>query len=182
LEEGGEVALMLEYDAEKKALNLRGFSTAKGVTFTEKEIRNTYMLEAVNHSDLEDTDRGKIASYFLGAYRNQNDSGEETQSRSVFASKYKPVALKVRPVYAELPEKYRIKREIKGDPLADMPRLNPNPPDYRPTGRYTLERKEMIDKVHGTEFLWPEETKLVHHLMMEQDLAFAWDDSERGSF
>ena len=54
---------------------------------------------------------------------------------SVYAGKkYKPVALKVRPVYTELLEEYRIKRTIKGDPLKDMPSLNPNLPEFVPTG------------------------------------------------
>ena len=102
---------------------------------------------------------------------------------SVFAGKkYKPVGLKVRPVYTELPEKYRIKREIKGDPLKDMPGLSPNPRDYCPTGRYDDIRKELIDKLHSGEFLWPEERKLLHEFMMVQNLAFAWEDSERGTF
>jgi hypothetical protein len=102
---------------------------------------------------------------------------------SVFAGKkYKPVGLKVRPVYTELPDKYRIKREIIGDPLKDMPGLNPNPRDYCPTGRYTDERKAIIDKLHAGAFLWPEERKLLHEFMMSQEAAFAWDDSERGSF
>ena len=102
---------------------------------------------------------------------------------SVYAGKkYKPVALKVKPVYTELPDQYRIKREIKGDPLAGMPSLNPKPPEFVPTGRYSKERMQDFDKVHKGEFLWPEERKLVHHLMMEQNQAFAWDDSERGRF
>ncbi|KDR65127.1 hypothetical protein GALMADRAFT_37435, partial [Galerina marginata CBS 339.88] len=102
---------------------------------------------------------------------------------SVFVGKkYKPVALKVKPVYAELPEKFRIKREILGDPLADMPKLSTSPPDFVPTGRYTAERQKAFDKVHNGEFLLPEERKLVHHLMMEQNGAFAWEDSERGQF
>jgi hypothetical protein len=92
------------------------------------------------------------------------------------------VALKTKPVYAELPEEYRIKRDIKGDPLAEMPKLNPNPPEFEPTGRCTQERKEIIDQAHKGDFLWPEERKLVHHLMMEQNLAFAWEESERGRF
>ncbi|THU96470.1 hypothetical protein K435DRAFT_615149, partial [Dendrothele bispora CBS 962.96] len=35
--------------------------------------------------------------------------------------KYKPVALKVRPVKTTLPEEFRILRKIEGDPLAGMP-------------------------------------------------------------
>ena len=102
---------------------------------------------------------------------------------TVFAAKkYKPVGLKVRPVYAELPEKYRIKREITGNPLEDMPGLDPNPKDYCPTQRYTEERKAMIDQLHPEGFLWPEERKLMHDFMTKQEMAFAWTDAERGSF
>ena len=52
--------------------------------------------------------------------------------------KYKPVALKVRPVKTELPKQFRIVRNIVGDPLADMPRIDlAHLVDYSPTGRYT---------------------------------------------
>jgi hypothetical protein len=90
--------------------------------------------------------------------------------------------LKVKPVYAELPDEYRIRREIKGDPLADMPCLNPNPLVFISIGSYTQERKDDFDKVHSGMFLLPEERKLVHHIMLEQNQAFAWNDTERGSF
>src|SRR5271154_1632008 len=63
-----------------------------------------------------------------------------------------------------------------------MPKLLMNPPDFEPTGRYTLKRKEKIDKVHKEEFLLPEERKLAHHFMMLQNQGFAWDDTERGQF
>jgi hypothetical protein len=95
--------------------------------------------------------------------------------------KYKPVALKTRPIYGELPERFQIKREITGDPLEGMPGLSPNPTEFTPTGRYMAERKEIIDKIHAGDFLWLEERKLMHHFMMLQEIAFAWDDSERGS-
>ena len=81
-----------------------------------------------------------------------------------------------------LPNQFRIKWKITGDPLADMPELKPKPPDFEPKGRYSEERKEAMDKVHKGDFLWPEERKLVHHLISEQNEAFAWDDSERGKF
>jgi hypothetical protein len=66
--------------------------------------------------------------------------------RSVY--KYKPVALKVKPVIQELPAEFRIRREILGDPLAEMPELSPNPLDFVPTERYTQERKDHFDTVH----------------------------------
>jgi hypothetical protein len=53
--------------------------------------------------------------------------------------KYKPVAKKVRPVIGELPEKFRIECKIIGNPLDDLPTLNPNPPPFTPTDRYTHE-------------------------------------------
>jgi hypothetical protein len=54
--------------------------------------------------------------------------------------KYKPVAKKVRPVIGELPEKFHIERKIIGNPLNDLPALNPNPLPFIPSDRYTLER------------------------------------------
>ncbi|KZT22251.1 hypothetical protein NEOLEDRAFT_1218332, partial [Neolentinus lepideus HHB14362 ss-1] len=71
--------------------------------------------------------------------------------------KYKPVALKVRPVGATLPKEFRIERNITGDPLADLPTLSPRPPRFSPTGRYTQERRDALHKVHGSDFLNAEE-------------------------
>jgi hypothetical protein len=53
--------------------------------------------------------------------------------------KYKAVAKKVCPVIGELPEKFCIERKIISNPLDDLPTLNPNPPPFTPTDRYTLE-------------------------------------------
>ena len=79
--------------------------------------------------------------------------------------KYKPIALKVRPVEMELPSRFWIICDIKGNLLKDMPVLSMNPPTYVPIGRYTEEWKEVIDKVHVGDFLLPEEQKLLHHFM-----------------
>lgn len=100
---------------------------------------------------------------------------------AVYGKRYKPVAKKVKPIIGALPNEFRIIRNITGDPLRDLPTLLPMPPDFEPTGRYTRERMEALEKVHS-EFLWPEELKLMHHFMMLHEQAFAWDDSERGSF
>jgi hypothetical protein len=54
--------------------------------------------------------------------------------------RYKPVAKKVRPVIGELPEKFHIECKIIGNPLDDLPILNPNPPPFIPSNRYTLEQ------------------------------------------
>ncbi|TEB25339.1 DNA/RNA polymerase [Coprinellus micaceus] len=71
---------------------------------------------------------------------------------------------------------------ITGDPLTDLPTLPTRPGTFKPTGRYTQERMEAMDKAHSGPFLWPEERKLLHSFMMLHHLGFAWNDSERGSF
>jgi hypothetical protein len=53
--------------------------------------------------------------------------------------KYKPVALKVRPVITNLPDRFRIIRNIIGDPLENMPPLNSHPPSFTPSPRYNAE-------------------------------------------
>lgn len=131
----------------------------------------------------KDTKKGKSRNQKGKKQASNRVPATPTLIKRVYATKkYKPVALKVRPVYTDLPERFRIQREIKGDPLKDMPGLATNPTDFAPTGRYTLERKEIIDKIHAKDFLWLEEKKLLHNFMMVQNEAFAWDDSERGSF
>ena len=86
----------------------------------------------------------------------------EEEVVSCFAKKYKPVALKVKPILGTLPERFRMTREIVGDPLQGMPKLPEHPPEFEPRGRYTLERKEKLDMAHEEGFLWPEERRLMH--------------------
>jgi len=107
---------------------------------------------------------------------------EKTADIVCFAKKYKPVALKVKPVLGTLPEKFRIIREIMGDPLKDLPRLPEHLPEFIPKGRYMVKRKEKLDLGHMFNFLWPEEHKLMHWIVVEQNQAFAWEDDERGKF
>ncbi|KAJ8462363.1 hypothetical protein ONZ51_g10947 [Trametes cubensis] len=96
--------------------------------------------------------------------------------------KYKPVSKKVKLVLAPLPDQFRIVRDIKGNPLADMPPLPHHPPPFVPTSRYTEERRRGINALHSEDFLWPQERSLMHTLISQQNDAFAWDESERGQF
>ena len=100
----------------------------------------------------------------------------------ILMKKYKPVAQKVRPIIGDLPSRFRIVRNIIGDPLTDLPRLSPLPLRFRLMGRYSEERKQIVDRIHDDEFLWPEEWHLLHHLMMVHKDGFAWTDAERGQF
>jgi hypothetical protein len=102
----------------------------------------------------------------------------EAQALTFVTRTYKPVAKKVRAVLTKLPEKYHITHNIVGESLADMPTLSPNLPDFQPTGHYTAECHNIIDKAHSEEFLWHEEQRLMHHFMREQKQGFPWNDSE----
>lgn len=44
--------------------------------------------------------------------------------------KYKPVALKVKPIIGKLPDKFHIIRNIIGDLLKELPSLNTHPPPF----------------------------------------------------
>jgi hypothetical protein len=100
-----------------------------------------------------------------------------TRKGVVTKKKYKPVAKKVKPVIASVPNEFRIERNIIGDPLEELPTLSQNPPPFVPTGRYTEERMRALQERHR-DFLLPEEMKLLHHLMSLQNGAFAWSDLE----
>jgi hypothetical protein len=173
----GEVALVVEQDGE--ATKIVSYTLPRrGEVFEEGEVRNAFLSQAMEDKRFEDSERELLSGYLNECVLPKR--GGKQVTRSVY--KYKPVALKTKPVIGELPGEFRIKREILGDPLADMPKLSTNPPEFEPTGRYTWERKEKMDKQHKGDFLWIEERKLMHHFMMLQNEGFAWEDQERGRF
>ena len=149
----------------------------RGEVFEEGEVRNAFLAQAMGGKRFEDSDRENLSQY-LDTCVVKEKGVQET--RSVY--KYKPVALKVKPIIGELPGEFRIRREIIGDPLENIPELLAKPLEFQPTGRYTQERKEKIDDLHKGDFLWSEERKLMHHFMMLQNGGFAWEDQERGRF
>ena len=95
--------------------------------------------------------------------------------------KYKSMALKVKLVICELPDKFRILQNITGEPLKDLPVLDTDPPPFTLTGQYMQERKDLFDK-SNPRFLWPVEQKLLHYFMMVHQDAFTWESLERGHF
>ena len=88
--------------------------------------------------------------------------------------KYKPVARKIKLVIGELPDKFRIIRNIIGDPLKTLPTLPTQPPSFLPTGRYMQEHKDLFDKLNPG-FLLPAERDLMHYFMMVHKDGFAWE-------
>ena len=149
-----------------------------GDNFEEGELRNAFLAQSIGNKCFEGSDREILSAYLNASVLKKK--GDDQETRSVY--KYKPVALKTRPVIGELPGEFRIRREIIGDPLLEMPKLLVKPPEFEPTGRYTQERKEKMDERHKDDFLLEEERKLMHHFMMLQNGGFAWEDQERGRF
>ena len=181
IKDQGELAILLEGSNDQ--WKITGYALPRiGDHFGKEEVRNVFLSQTMENPVYEDSDREILSKYLDEAMLPVGCRNEAMVEDIKSVYKYKPVALKTRPVVQELPAEFRIKREIIGDPLAEMPRLSPNPPDFVPTGRYTQERKDQFDKVHGGDFLRPEERKLMHHFMMLQNEGFAWDDSERGRF
>lgn len=174
----------MEYDHFSKTLQVQTYAKPENQTFTAAGVRRAYLSKAAQYSDLEDTTRNTIASYYhaeeLRKWRKEESEPVANYVQS--KKKYKPVGVKVRPVYADLDDQFRITRNITGDPLEGMPDLSPNPPPFIPTGRYTQERKEAMDEVHKGDFLTSAERAVMHELIAKQNEAFAWDDSERGKF
>ena len=181
IDDQGELAVKVEgSDGQWK---ITGYCLPKqNGCFLSDEVRNVFLAQSMETPVYEDSDREVLSQYLdtIALPVEVNSQIVNDGARSVY--KYKPVALKTRPVIQELPAEFRIKREIIGDPLAEMPKLLANPPDFVPTGRYTQERKDQFEAVHKEEFLLPEERKLMHHFMMLQSYGFAWDDTERGRF
>ena len=208
IDDQGELALIIEANELGDPV-IVGYMSPNKKRFENKEdLRNAYLTASLQSKavySIHEVESKKnldhpvelLSTFFYNTELDEKDRPQEikvknytkerTESvdakdiRSTFG-KYKPVALKARPQYTELPSEFVIKREIKGDPLANMPELSVHPPDFEPTGRFTAERKAKLDEVHDPEFLWPEKKKLRDHFMSVQNKAFAWDDSERGHF
>src|SRR6202789_1576358 len=146
-------------------------------------VANLYLTASKQYATFLST---SMATPMLSSsiYSPSNISTSDSIYPTLAASKkkHKPVAQKIRPVVADLPNQFCIIRKITGNPLVDMPNLNPRPPPFSPTPRYSLQHKAIIDKNHPGDFLWPKERLLMHDFIRNHDTGFAWTDNERGSF
>lgn len=187
----GEVACIIELNEQNEPY----ISEVLPVAVAEISTDELNLLYTAKSLDTGDTQEKGLLTAFLsqvvspkGARSEVRSIGEiygpptEEEHILCLAKKYKPVALKVRPVLGDLPDRYRIRREIIGDPLHNLPQLPIKPPNFVANGRYTEERKEKMDAAHSENFLTTEERKLMHWLIAEHHEAFAWDDTERGKF
>jgi hypothetical protein len=94
---------------------------------------------------------------------------------------YKPVARKVRTVPEPISEEFHITHRLPDDPLEGLLELPIHPPDFDPGIRFTQERADTLD-LDPANWLWPEELKLLHWIVLVHEVTFVWDASERGRF
>jgi hypothetical protein len=97
----------------------------------------------------------------------------------VFA--YKKVADRVKPVATTMPAHARIIRHFPEDPLLSLPTVSHTPSDFIPGTRLTSECMEELG-ISRNKFLWPEEQKLAAHVLLINEQALAWDETEKGRF
>jgi hypothetical protein len=94
---------------------------------------------------------------------------------------YKRVDKKVCPVAGTFPEEMRVHRRFPSDPLVTLSKLPTNPLDFVPTTKITADRMKTLN-VNAKGFLWPEEEKLIQHVMVLNEEGLAFEDTERGTF
>jgi hypothetical protein len=94
---------------------------------------------------------------------------------------YKKVMNKVHPMPASLLEDFHNVRRFSEDLLLTLPSLPTSPPDFVPGLCLTEERLDALN-LNKSEFLWPEELKLLQHILLLNESGLAWTEDEKGRF
>jgi hypothetical protein len=93
---------------------------------------------------------------------------------------YKPVDRRVRPISGTFPQEALVRRSFPHDPLEGLPILSKIPPEFSPTHKITADRLKLI-KINEDGFLWPEEEKLFAQVMVLNEAALAFEETDRGT-
>ena len=126
--------------------------------------------------------RGEVEEFVRGediVLVDGNSSGEDIREAQVFAA-YKPVDRRVRPISGTFPQSALVRRTFPHDPLEGLPILSRNPPEFIPTSKLTTERLKSIN-INSAGFLWPEEEKLFTQVMVLNEAALAFEETDRGT-
>jgi hypothetical protein len=108
------------------------------------------------------------------AFNQTERSGAKPKIKGVSTGKkYKPVDQKVRPAMAYAPEELRVERFEVGDPLHAQKAVPIDPPQWKPVGRYTAERREEMAKRHLAAGMTPTEGRILDWMVSQCDTAFA---------
>jgi hypothetical protein len=99
----------------------------------------------------------------------------------VYKRKCRKVEDRIQPIMMQLPEEFHIIHNIIGDPLENMLVLPMHPTDFIPGLQYMQEWHNKL-QFNPDGSLWPEEEKLVYHLVKEQEECLSWSEEEEGEF
>jgi len=144
IEDQGESAFIIEFDSQTDSAMIISYasipSSASNSQISQANILSSLYASASRASEpdmmdsLEQPQTLSTATFLNNQPTNSMTSvlakGIVTMRGIVTKKKYKPVAKKVKPVIAKLPEKYQIVQNIVGDPLETMPSLDLNPPPF----------------------------------------------------
>ena len=92
---------------------------------------------------------------------------------TLHALAYKLVVKKVCSIVALVNEEFCITCSLLDAPLARLSHLPFHPPDFVPGNCFTQECADKLG-LNPTNWLWPEELKLICWLVHEHESAFAW--------
>jgi len=100
---------------------------------------------------------------------------------STLTYKYKKVDQKVQSVLSTLYKDFRNICHIPINPLLSLPSLPTHLPNFAPGKWLTQECLDELNlNVHN--FLWPEDVKLLHHVLKINKSGLAWTEAEKGQF
>jgi hypothetical protein len=141
----GEMAFIIKFDLLEESVFIVTYSQFpssfyKAAPSTRSKIVSLFYSLVC---DLPESERGKLEMERRRMRRSQSYEtgfsegsllGSDKEASAVYKEgivtmqgvmqkKYKPVAKKIKPIVAELPGRYRIIREIQGDPLGNIPVL-----------------------------------------------------------
>ena len=170
LEEGVQVNLVFESFGAKLSDEL--------IPKLSGDSRNGWSLQRQNKLYY----RGEVKDYVPG--RDLVIISENYESRDLNAARsftaYKTVDRKVKPVSGTFPQEALVRRSFPHNPLDGLPVLSKNPPEFIPTQHMTLERMKILE-INSTGFLWPEEEKLFQHVMVLNEKALAFEETDHGT-
>ena len=105
---------------------------------------------------------------------------QTTETISINAAKYKPASKKIKPVNEPMPQ--NLNPPLCYPPLSRDPYetpLDPFPPEFTPTYKINEERLKVIN-FGPPGWLWPEELKLMKHIIKIRQKSLAFSAEERG--
>ena len=166
------------YDGKSLASG-RGKKTSRQKRRRFKRVEDFEMMYGILEEDEKETVRFMTQGLSMSEQKRLCEDWKKGDLLCM-ATKYKPVAKKVRPVNEAMPQ--HLNPPLQRPPLSRDPYLTPltvHPPEFQETARVTRERLEMVN--FGPEgWLSEEEMKLILRVIVLREKAIAFDETERG--